>query len=1045
MKYTGPSLNGKGTDVAIEELVLVVRADRAVVRGSRRPVPPLARLPGVVFEAPRLQPSQDLPRMDVAAFVGFAAAGPLHVPVAVEDPGRFRDLFGDLDGASPELAWDAERGEPRRAHLGAAVEAFFANGGVRCWAVRVADETAAVRHRFRLPGLVAAADRAASPPPPVEARARAAGSWCEELAAATALVRDPLRWRSAERPSDPFPFAPEAGAYRLDLAAGPAQLQPGDLLELVFVLGSPALLLFVDRVEPLRGGVRVWSAPIASPSSPSTETPGAFWVQPPVAAGSPASPPALLEADETEPPEPLAEADGVAFAVSRLGSPPDPARLPSVRRLSFELALFRGDEVAARLDGLAFARRHPRWWAALPTDEALYGRVGREQVAQRAAQQVATGHGPDDLVALLGEAFDPLRERFAGLLTAAADPRFPLAGPPPADAADLYLPWGMGRGRTAAAAVPLDRPFVPARRLERDGLAAFGAGLFLEPALGRLYEGSLLSEAEHRHDVRSLPLRGIHSLVPVPEVSLVAAPDAVHRAWTRELPAGEEPLGAPVLLPLGGIDAAGRYPVDWTAVPGATAYHLERDDAPAFPRPVVVYAGEETQAHLVLPPACPREVWLRVRAEREGEAGPWSNTRGARLPEESFAACAGGRPGALVLHLEEASPPPPFLAWEPEDPATPFADAYELEEAADAGFVTGRVVGPEPASPASDTFLLPEARAEARYYRVRGLADGLYGPWSNTVRVAGRVRDDWTELTPPEFAPAALLAIHRALLRLAAARADLLALLTLPDHYRADDALDHLARLTPGGPPEPLPLPPPPGVADPAAGVPALTEGELPVLGFGALYHPWLVLRIGGSPERASLRRQPPEGAVVGTLAAVALGPGAWRAPANRPLVGVLALEPPLGRDAWARLAAAQINAVVREPRGFLLLSADTLSNDESLRPISVRRLLTLLRRLALEQGSTFVFEPNDAFLADLVRHRFELVLGDLYRRGAFAGATADAGFRVVTDASVNPPDSLDRGRFVAELQVAPARALAFLTVRLIGSGPGRLAVQEVA
>jgi phage tail sheath protein FI len=147
----------------------------------------------------------------------------------------------------------------------------------------------------------------------------------------------------------------------------------------------------------------------------------------------------------------------------------------------------------------------------------------------------------------------------------------------------------------------------------------------------------------------------------------------------------------------------------------------------------------------------------------------------------------------------------------------------------------------------------------------------------------------------------------------------------------------------------------------------------------------------------------------------------------------------------WARLAAAQVNAVARHPRGFLLLSADTLSGEPSLRPISVRRLLTLLRRLALAEGETFVFEPGDAFLADLVRHRFEEVLGDLYRRGAFAGATAGEGFRVVTDASVNPPASIDRGRFVAELRVAPARALAFLTVRLVGGGPELLSVEEVA
>src|SRR5262245_66575117 len=99
------------------------------------------RLPGVFFEAPTPAPEEGLPRMDIAAFVGFAAAGPLHLPVAVESPRRFRDLFGD----DPALAWWEERGEIRRAHLGGAVEGFFVEGGLRCWVVTVADCAMAVR------------------------------------------------------------------------------------------------------------------------------------------------------------------------------------------------------------------------------------------------------------------------------------------------------------------------------------------------------------------------------------------------------------------------------------------------------------------------------------------------------------------------------------------------------------------------------------------------------------------------------------------------------------------------------------------------------------------------------------------------------------------------------------------------------------------------------------------------------------------------------------------------------------------------------------
>jgi len=85
-----------------------------------------------------------LPRMDVASFVGFASAGPLHVPVVVEDGERFREIFGP---AAP-LARDAGTGRTQYAHLGPAVEDFFGNGGRRCWVVRVADGGRAVRSRL---------------------------------------------------------------------------------------------------------------------------------------------------------------------------------------------------------------------------------------------------------------------------------------------------------------------------------------------------------------------------------------------------------------------------------------------------------------------------------------------------------------------------------------------------------------------------------------------------------------------------------------------------------------------------------------------------------------------------------------------------------------------------------------------------------------------------------------------------------------------------------------------------------------------------------
>src|SRR5260370_42202099 len=111
-----------------------------VVRTSRR-------LPGFRFEVQPPPLTDVLPRMDVAVFVGFAASGPLHTPVPVEDVAQFTAIFGD----DVPLAWDQQRGEIVYAYLAPAVRAFFRNGRPRCWVVRVACN--ARSNYFPIPGL----------------------------------------------------------------------------------------------------------------------------------------------------------------------------------------------------------------------------------------------------------------------------------------------------------------------------------------------------------------------------------------------------------------------------------------------------------------------------------------------------------------------------------------------------------------------------------------------------------------------------------------------------------------------------------------------------------------------------------------------------------------------------------------------------------------------------------------------------------------------------------------------------------------------------
>jgi phage tail sheath protein FI len=300
------------------------------------------------------------------------------------------------------------------------------------------------------------------------------------------------------------------------------------------------------------------------------------------------------------------------------------------------------------------------------------------------------------------------------------------------------------------------------------------------------------------------------------------------------------------------------------------------------------------------------------------------------------------------------------------------------------------------------------------YYRVRRLSGARTSDWSNGVAVRIESAADWTSVPPRDYDDSTLVAVHNALVTMCAARGDLVAILSLPMHYDERQAIAHPARL-------------------------AL---ESHVRSYGALWHPWLILRDGRDGDAAPLKATPPDGATAGVLAARALARGAWIAPANEPLRGPVALTPSISAALRQALQDAAVNVIRQEPTGFVCLDADTLSPDDEVRPLNVRRLIALVRRAALRVGEAYVFEPNDGAARRAVRRAFESILETLFFRGAFAGRTEQTSFQVVTDESLNTPRSIDAGRLIAEIRIAPSRPLSFLTIRLLQAG-GATVVQE--
>jgi hypothetical protein len=918
------------------------------------------RLAGIAFTD--VVPAQDeVPRMDVAVFAGFAASGPLNLPVPVEDADQFAAVFG----TDAPLAWDERAGGTAFARLGPAVRMFFANGGRRCWVIRLAAATAE-SNEFPVPGVaavVAGANETPGRASPLLLTARSPGRWSDSVRLATSVTSERIgitEW-------DPV-------ANELVLAAarnGP--LNTGDLLHLTWPGTDIEMYAGVapespsDRDDPthspdrVRLGASLWlerasgagalegaaavgaesvaasiASPMISPPSESvsddtislTLTPAPL--QPPdpgsvivahfggrellfvvrevvvgnAAEAEPASPylasPSLASPDVTSPSHPSRlTLQGRGFWRIASAPPLSPGAQPVVRRLGLDLWARVADGTLLRVGDLSLAPGGGRHVSRLPDD--------------------ATVHARD-------ESFD--RSKWQDVIA----PRFPVAGRP---AESLCIPFGV---------TSLPEHFLTARigdraPLERDGLHVFDATLFADAALASGYSTTLLADAEYLRFLAPDPraVAGLHAALPIEEASLIAIPDAAQPGWEKV-----------------------------------------RFDEPIVPDAKVIEAPE-------------------------------------RCVKDDFADCGVTLGEGPVLSAPKSVGIDEGIAldWD-----APRRGPFVVEEATSHDWRDAVVVFAGEGSSA----ILRGRRPGVYYYRVRGV-DPLPTTWSNATPVRVEPGAGYRVRRREEYSDEVLVAVHWLMLRFCGARRDVMAVLSLPEHYDENAALAHVRRLrsrteriAPFGA---------------LSYVPPLAGGEADALSFAALYHGWMFTR----GERGDLRTVPPDGPACGVMARRATERGAWVAPANELLRGCIALERPAPRSRWLDLQEANVNLVRQDPRGFVVMSADTLSLDEEVRPINVRRLLILLRRLAIQRGSRYVFEPSDDSFRRMVQRGFEVTLGEMFERGAFAGNTAATAFQVVTDASVNTPRSMDAGRFIVELRVAPSRPMAFLTVRLVRSG----------
>ena len=975
-------------------------------------------------------------------FIGFAASGPVNTPVVVESAEQFNRIFG----VNLPLVWNGETGAAVHAYLPPTVRAFFRNGGTRCWIIRTAriqPSRANPRNRvcsnfFPLSGLAAINfnNRKIENITPAFARARAMGSWSDGWQIGTAATARAVKFVSLNKPANRQIVMLEISTSEL--------LKYGELLRLDFADDGLILLLTADEIED--GGTN-FSLPITPANGRRfvKVTANRFiWLENIAANDFPNESEIVSVKIWTRQDNLTAKDDLQTFLTERqaelsvvkqpdssVNESPPKAKKPAKIKLKFtDLPAANAPPTGNLLivdlpDGklcLQVETVSANDSETSPTVEVVCRSVlcraevnqpnSKPQVA-RTAFEIWIKQGENAFIKLSDLAFSSRHERFWGdlptddnLYRLSEDENFPpiASWTRENDAANFPLAGNENRDDFYFPLFPttlpenyLDRVYLLGTKLQRDGLEEFDAALFLDDKLQNVGLNNLLNDAEFVRYLssRPRPLRGIHAAL-APETTINQAAESSPTAPVHANYSLEE--------------------VTIIAVPDAAqmGWHRESDEREIVSPPQFS------------PPLRPE--WRRFedcrnpKVERVSEP-LWGNfldctTRVVKRPKN--------------LRVEgEISAEKFTLFWDSaEIIASPQIEKGEvlrfvLEESATPNFPF-----PQEIYSGEDTeFTARKRGAGIFYYRVRAEIKSYISDWSDGLAVKVPALENWVSNSKSEYDADVLLAVQRSLLRMCAARGDLFAVLDLPEFYDRDEAVRHITTLKT-----------PKGLTAATSKVEPFSADELKALSFGAVYHPWLLTREDGFE---TVRNIPPSGSVAGVMANRATKRGAWIAPANEPLQGVLGLAANFGQTSFLDFQDNSINLVRHEPNGFLVLTSDTLSDDADLRPINVRRLLSLLRRLALKHGAEYVFEPNDERFRRQVQRGFASLLDLMFVRGAFAGTTPNTSYQVVVDESVNNFQSIEQGLFIVELRVAPSLPLKFVSVRLIQTG-GRSSVTEI-
>jgi phage tail sheath protein FI len=210
---------------------------------------------------------------------------------------------------------------------------------------------------------------------------------------------------------------------------------------------------------------------------------------------------------------------------------------------------------------------------------------------------------------------------------------------------------------------------------------------------------------------------------------------------------------------------------------------------------------------------------------------------------------------------------------------------------------------------------------------------------------------------------------------------------------------------------------------------------------YAALYYPWVKVF---DPSSGRARVVPPSGHMAGIWARNDAERGVHKAPANEVIRGAVDLELQITRGEQDLLNPIGVNCIRAFPgRGIRVWGARTLSSDPAWRYLNIRRYFNYLEESILLGTQWAVFEPNDHMLWARIRRNVSAFLTNEWRAGALFGAKVEDSFYVKCDEETNPPESVDVGRVVCEIGVAPVKPAEFVIFRLAQDSSGGSELRE--